>query len=314
MTDFKVGDKAVGIKHHDGEEVTITSTPATSGGMYIRAKNKNGYTGLFLPRELKLVKPEPKFKAGDWVKVHGRDDKWDGTLGTVQKVSLSPYGAGNLYTIHKNDVGDVFKKSWSENVLRFFEDQLEATKAPKPAPKFKVGDWVEVHGWGGSWDGRVLQISGFTAPYYRFEGEAKWVGFSAKYLKAAEAPKPATSSSLKIYLAGPMSGIEHYNFPAFFTAARKLREAGHEVFNPAENDMATGFNALGMEGHEASEHGFSLRNALKADLTWICENANAIALLDGWEDSKGVKAELALADALGIETAHYAHYLKEATV
>lgn len=110
-------------------------------------------------------------------------------------------------------------------------------------------------------------------------------------------PKPAP---LKIYLAGPMSGIEHYNFPAFFTAARKLRAAGHEVFNPAENDMATGFNALGMEGHEAADHGFSLREALKTDLSWICENADALVLLEGWEGSKGVRAEMALAEALGL--------------
>jgi hypothetical protein len=107
---------------------------------------------------------------------------------------------------------------------------------------------------------------------------------------------------VKLYLAGPMTGIAHYNFPAFDEAAAKLREAGHTVFNPAEHDRETGFDAvaLNLKGTEAAEHGFSLRDALKADLSWICDNADGIALLPNWQGSKGVRAEVALADALGI--------------
>lgn len=105
---------------------------------------------------------------------------------------------------------------------------------------------------------------------------------------------------MKLYLAGPMTGIEHYNFPAFDEAAKALREAGHTVFNPAENDRENGFDATGLAGHEAAEHGFDLRTALKQDLSWICDHAEGIALLDGWGHSKGAKAEIALAHALGI--------------
>lgn len=104
----------------------------------------------------------------------------------------------------------------------------------------------------------------------------------------------------RLYLAGPMTGIEHYNFPAFDEAAKQLREAGHTVFNPAENDRENGFDATGLQGHEAAEHGFDLRTALKQDLSWICDHAEGIALLEGWEKSKGAKAEVALAKALDI--------------
>lgn len=112
---------------------------------------------------------------------------------------------------------------------------------------------------------------------------------------------------MKVYLAGPMRGIPEFNFPAFYAAAAKLRDAGHAVFNPAERDnerhgtdISVG-NATGDEEVAAKAHGFNLREALADDLDFICREADAIALLPGWENSKGVAAERATAVALGLE-------------
>lgn len=112
---------------------------------------------------------------------------------------------------------------------------------------------------------------------------------------------------MKIYVAGPMRGIPEFNFPAFHAASAKLRAEGHFVFSPAEKDnerhgtdISKG-NANGCEEIAAKEHGFSLREALGVDLGWICAEADAIAMLPGWENSKGAKAEKAAADALGLE-------------
>jgi hypothetical protein len=112
---------------------------------------------------------------------------------------------------------------------------------------------------------------------------------------------------MKIYLAGPMRGIPEFNFPAFYSAADKLRAEGHDVFNPAERDnekhgtdISKG-NATGDEALAAAQHGFNLREALGADLAFICAEADAIALLPGWEQSKGANAERATAVALGLE-------------
>jgi hypothetical protein len=97
-----------------------------------------------------------------------------------------------------------------------------------------------------------------------------------------------------------MTGLPDYNFPAFDRGAAILRSHGHTVFNPADNDRDNGFDATGLAGYEAERLGFSLRRALKQDLSWICDHAEALVLLEGWERSKGVRAEMALAEALGI--------------
>ena len=112
---------------------------------------------------------------------------------------------------------------------------------------------------------------------------------------------------MKIYVAGPMRGKPEFNFPAFFAATARLRAMGHEVFNPAEKDnekhgadISKG-NHTGSEEVASSQHGFSLREALGADLAWICAEADAVALLPGWEGSKGATAERATAIALGLQ-------------
>lgn len=114
---------------------------------------------------------------------------------------------------------------------------------------------------------------------------------------------------MNVYLAGPMRGIPEFNFPAFHAAAQRLRAKGHTVFNPAERDEKEFGKISCPSGHEddfAKLVGFKdglsvLRNCFLADTQWICQFADAIALLPGWENSKGAKAEKALCEALGLQ-------------
>lgn len=91
---------------------------------------------------------------------------------------------------------------------------------------------------------------------------------------------------MRVYLAGPMRGIAELNFPAFHAMAAKLRAAGHHVFNPADTGEPVGW---------------TIRDFAFVDLAWICNHAEAIALLPGWRDSKGATAEHATAVWLGLK-------------
>ena len=115
---------------------------------------------------------------------------------------------------------------------------------------------------------------------------------------------------MKVYLAGPMRGHPQLNFPTFHAEAARLRAQGHEVFNPAERDnytYGTDISVGNLHGDEdlaAKEHGFDPRVALESDLVWICRHAEQVAMLPGWQSSKGACVERAVAQALGLEVVY----------
>lgn len=88
-----------------------------------------------------------------------------------------------------------------------------------------------------------------------------------------------------MYLSGPMTGIEDWNYPAFHTAARKLRSSGCAVVNPAE----------AYEGNTTLPFDVYLRH----DLRSILQDCDTIVVLPGWEKSPGAVLEVAVGAALG---------------
>lgn len=117
------------------------------------------------------------------------------------------------------------------------------------------------------------------------------------------------SESMHIYLSGPMRGRPEFNFPAFIAAEAKLREMypDAEIFSPARKDIDNGFDYRGLTGHEDLKYdlGFDLRESLAMDMAFIATKATMIYMLDGWSQSSGARAELALAQALGCVTVMY---------
>ena len=103
---------------------------------------------------------------------------------------------------------------------------------------------------------------------------------------------------MKIYIAGPMTGYENWNFPAFFDAQHILEGLGHEVSNPAHNDGKTLEEALNNSGtpdRPNNTWGYYMRR----DLPHVLD-VDAICVLDGWRDSKGASLEVHVAEALGL--------------
>ena len=100
---------------------------------------------------------------------------------------------------------------------------------------------------------------------------------------------------MRLYLAGPMSGQPRWGFDAFEKAGADLRAVGYDVFSPAEADLAAGFNPESPAGYFTPER---YRDTLVADLHIVAYECDGVAVLPGWEDSPGARAEVALANAL----------------
>jgi len=110
---------------------------------------------------------------------------------------------------------------------------------------------------------------------------------------------------MKIYLAGPMRGYPEFNADAFDHWALILRSNGHEVFSPAENSVKLFGETMlkkanGDEGRMGGDEMTIGRTVFHIDLAYICLQADAVALMPGWEKSKGATAETAVGRALGI--------------
>jgi hypothetical protein len=103
-----------------------------------------------------------------------------------------------------------------------------------------------------------------------------------------------------IYIAGPMSGLPEFNFPAFFEAQSMLEAQGWKVWNPAAKDMEVSLDPNAYKvGDEklAMQNGFNFREAYG----WDCDkviNGDGIYMLRGWEASPGARGEHAVAVAM----------------
>lgn len=99
---------------------------------------------------------------------------------------------------------------------------------------------------------------------------------------------------MKVYIAGPMSGLPGLNFAAFDQAAQDLRAYGYQPINPADLDRAAGFDP----DVDIPSPAF-MRSALGRDLAAICQCAG-VAVLPGWKSSLGALVEVSLAVRLGL--------------
>lgn len=122
-----------------------------------------------------------------------------------------------------------------------------------------------------------------------------WVaGFRNNKLAAREAYRlwkeaenkiePPAARQNKIYIAGPMSNLPGFNYPAFNAKAQELRAKGHTVVNPADHGVIDG---MVWEDYLR----FDIGNLVR------CES---IYMLPGWSNSKGARLEYHTAVQLGM--------------
>lgn len=98
---------------------------------------------------------------------------------------------------------------------------------------------------------------------------------------------------MRLYIAGPMTGLPDLNYPAFRTAAAQLAALGHEVEDPSTNTNPT----------PDDYHGW-----LRAGLAQLIR-CDGVALLDGWEASGGARLEVSVGATLGLRVKPLAEWL-----
>lgn len=89
-------------------------------------------------------------------------------------------------------------------------------------------------------------------------------------------------SGVKVYVAGPMSGLPEFNRPAFFAAEAYLKAQGALVMNPAV--LPDGW-----------DHASYMRIAIPMMMT-----CDAVAFLPGWHSSDGALREYTRARAFAL--------------
>lgn len=96
----------------------------------------------------------------------------------------------------------------------------------------------------------------------------------------------------RAYVAGPMTGIADFNYPAFNAVADQLRAQGYEVENLTDHSIVEGAQWADYMAYDLTRLG-------------LC---GVITVLPDWENSKGARLEVLIAECLGIKVVN-AHNL-----
>lgn len=110
---------------------------------------------------------------------------------------------------------------------------------------------------------------------------------------------------IRVYLAGPMTGIAQFNFPTFDHEAQKLRDVcGYEVISPAELDSPE-HRAAALHSPDGEPTAYMEKTSdtwgqlLARDVRLIADDGiKAIFVLPGWSRSRGARLETFVGRAL----------------
>lgn len=113
--------------------------------------------------------------------------------------------------------------------------------------------------------------------------------------------------SKALYIAGPMSGIPEFNYPAFNLAEEDFSPYYARVFNPAKNPFASTISysmSTGNTNEAVKNEGLDMRAAYLWDIERVIQS-DAIYMLKGWEKGAGARGEHAVACVI---KRHYPEY------
>lgn len=102
---------------------------------------------------------------------------------------------------------------------------------------------------------------------------------------------------MRLYIAGPMTGLPEFNVPAFKAAAVALDDAGHVAVNPAEVTP------------QADDLAWA--DYMRSDITALL-TCDGVATLPNWWLSRGARLEVHIAASLDIPVRPVPEWMAEA--
>ncbi len=100
----------------------------------------------------------------------------------------------------------------------------------------------------------------------------------------------------KIYLVGPITGLEKLNYPEFIMAQELLNALGMDTVVP--HDIFQGMDTSNFEHNDYMKH--CIKEMVFCD---------TVVTLKDWELSKGAKMEVNIAREMGMEVIHIVSFL-----
>lgn len=110
--------------------------------------------------------------------------------------------------------------------------------------------------------------------------------------------------SLRIYIAGPMTGKPNYNKAAFDDAALGYSEQSHLPFTPFVASSRVWLKTFGFTFNDSldrCDYGDPMLREFFAEDIALLLSCDRVVLLPGWRESKGARIEAQVAQLFGIE-------------
>lgn len=105
------------------------------------------------------------------------------------------------------------------------------------------------------------------------------------------------------YIAGPMAGLPDHNFPAFDRAAALLDAAGYDPVSPADINRWHGEVLYDFDAGLVTGPLYSWERCMRHDIAALA-TSDTVALLPGWQNSRGATVERQVASMLHIPAIH----------
>jgi len=111
---------------------------------------------------------------------------------------------------------------------------------------------------------------------------------------------------MRVYIAGPMGGYEHFNYPAFIEAEAALHRDQASWIERIDNalsrvpDELLIFEVINpVKNCENPSDGFNWNELMRTAIRQVCL-CDAVVVLPGWSGSRGATREVKVADYLDI--------------